>query len=106
MSFPVLLAIDFGVSVFLAFMALAVAVPLSPRVLYIFGPLVCRNGEKLSLTVTKATYHRPGERGLVAECVGPAGRRNVRFRLLCCAFLACFLVAFLTGLVIAVFVKY
>lgn len=105
MSFPVLLAIDLGVSVFLAFMALAVVVPFSPGVLSFFGPLVCRKDEKLSLTFTKASYHRPGERGLVAECVGPSGRRNVRFRLMFCAFLTLFLVAFLVGLVVIALVK-
>jgi len=106
LSFPVLLAIDLGVSVFLAFMALAVVVPLSPGVLSFFGPLVCRKDEKLTLTWTKASYHRPGERGLVAECVGPSGRRNAVFRLLFFAFLAFFLVSFLAGLIIAVFVKF
>lgn len=105
MSFPVLLVIDFGVSVFLAFMALAVLVPLSPGALFFFGPLVCRKGEKLSLLWTKASYHRPSERGLVVECVGPSGRRNVLSRLLFFVFLTFFLVAFLIGLIITVFVK-
>jgi len=105
LSLPVLLAIDFGVSVFLAFMAVAVLVPLSPRFLSVFGPLVCGKGENLSLQFVKLSYHRPGERGLVAECVGPSGRRNVRFRLLFYAFLASFLVVFLVGLVIAFIVK-
>lgn len=106
MSFPVLLAIDLGLSVFLAFMAIALVLPLSPRVLSIFGPLVCGKGENLSVQFVKLSYHRPGERGLVAECIGPNGRRNVRFRLVFCAFLSIFLAAFLTGLVIAILVKY
>lgn len=106
MSFPVLLAIDLGVSLFLAFMALAVLVPLSPGALSFFGPLVCRKDEKLSLQFVKLSYHRPGERGLVAECVSKSGRRNVRFRLLFFAFLAVFLVVFLVGAVIAVIVKF
>lgn len=106
MSFATLLALDLGVSVFLAFMAIALVLPLSPRVLSIFGPLVCGKGEKLSLQLVKLSYHRPGERGLVAECTGPNGRRTVRFRLLFYAFLASFLVVFLVGLVIAVIVMY
>lgn len=106
MSFLTLIAIDLGVSVFLAFMALAVVVPLSPGVLSIFGPLVCGKGESLSLQFVKLSYHRPGERGLVVECVGPSGRRNVRFRLLLYAFLASFLIVFLVGMVVAFIVKY
>jgi predicted nucleic acid-binding Zn ribbon protein len=106
LSFATLLAIDLGVSVFLAFMAIAVVLPLWPRALSIFGPLVCGKGENLSIQFVKLSYHRPGERGLVAECVSQSGRRTVRFRLLFYAFLASFLVVFLVGLVIAVIVKY
>lgn len=102
MSLPALIAIDFGVSLFLALMAVAIAVPLRPGLLCFFGSLVCRKGEKLSLQFTKLSYHRPGERGLVAECHGPSGRRNVRFRLLALACSIPFLASFLTGLVIIV----
>lgn len=105
MTFSFLLAVIFCVSVFLAFMALAILVPLSPGVLSLLEPLVCRKGEMLCLTVTKATYHRPGERGLLAECVGPSGRRSVRPRIMLLAFLAVFVVAFLRGLVVTYFVK-
>ena len=70
-----------GAGAWLALMVLAAMLPLAPGVLAITRPLVCRRGESLEIVRTKASYHRPGETGLVVRCVGgPSGPRNVRFR--------------------------
>jgi len=99
MSIPVRLALDLAASLVLSLVVLAVAVPIRPKILSIFAPLICGKGEKLRLTVTKASHHRTGEHGLVAESVGPQGTRSVMARLFFTAVVSVFLFFFLLGLI-------
>jgi len=80
MSIPVLLLTIFGCSLWLSAMVLAAIIPLRPGALRLVAPLVCRKGERMEITTTKASYHRPGERGLVIECVSNSARRRVVFK--------------------------
>ncbi len=99
MGLGTLILADLAVSVFLAVVICGTAVSVKPRFLERLAFMVRRPGEKLELRVTKASYHRPGERGLVATCSGPPGNRIVTGRLFLSSVLVTAAVLFVLGLI-------
>ncbi len=99
MGLGTLILADLAVSLFLAVIVCGAVVSVKPRILERFAFMVRRPGETLELRVTKASYHRPGERGLVAVCSGPPGNRTVTGRLFLSSVLATAAILFVLGLI-------
>lgn len=93
------LLITLGVAIFLAFITLAILIPLRPNTFLITERFVCPKGTKMKVQTTTSTYHRDGERGLVITCQGKGQTRYVNGR----AFLVIWLISFLISLPIAYF---
>ena len=69
--------VTLGTALFLSLMAAALAVPIRPDVLRLTQRCVCPPGAGMRVDTSKASYHRPGERGLVVTCVGRGDPRSV-----------------------------
>ncbi|MCU0521010.1 MAG: hypothetical protein MUF84_09990 [Anaerolineae bacterium] len=69
--------VTLGAALFLSLMAAALAVPIRPDILRLVQCCVCPAGAWMRVDVSKASYHRPGERGLVATCEGRGDPRSV-----------------------------
>jgi hypothetical protein len=81
----------------LSLMAASLAVVVRPGILSLLGRWVCPSGTKMVVQSVKASYHRPGERGLVAICEGRDISRLVTGR----AFLSVWLLSFAVVLPLA-----
>jgi len=82
-----------GVALFLSLMALAIALPLRPDILRVTERFVCPAGARMDVTLTKSSYHRPGESGLVVTCRGQGKDEYVNARALLYLWLLFFVVA-------------
>ncbi len=102
MSGLVLLLLVTGGGMFIALMITAAAASIDPNVFRLVSRLVCRPGEKLCIVTTRAGYHRPGERGLVIECVCGQRRRRVVFRTVFTAWLVLSLLLSLAGMLVLI----
>lgn len=60
-------------AIWLALMALAICVPYRPQVIKLTRRWVCPPGSEMRIESSVASYHRPGEKGLIVECVHPDG---------------------------------
>jgi hypothetical protein len=70
-----------GVTAWLALMGLAATLPIAPAFfLRLTERLICPPGTKMEVRTFRATYHRPGERGLEVACVGPGVNKDVKVK--------------------------
>ena len=70
-----------GVAVWLALMGLAATLPIAPAFfLRLTERFVCPPGTKMEVRTFRATYHRPGERGLEVTCVGPGVSKDAKVK--------------------------
>ena len=104
MATSTLVLIFVGGSFWISMMILAVVLPLFPKALRVTAPLICRSGEKMEIHVGKASYHRPGERGLAIECVG-TGRRTVTLRAFFLAWVVLSILILIIGMAVLLAVK-
>ena len=94
-----------GAALFLSLMAAALAVPFRPEVLRLTQRCVCPAGAWMRVEVSKASYHRPGERGLVVTCVGRGDPRSVTGKAFLWLWVLFFAVALPVGALLAVAVR-
>jgi hypothetical protein len=56
--------ISLGISIWLAFMMLAIVLPLKPNILKITKKIACQKGSELIIQTAVYSYHRSGQRAL------------------------------------------
>lgn len=93
-----------AISLWLSVMLLAVAITIYPKIITITKSIICKKGETLVITKVKLSYHRPGEKGIVVEKIGPKGRENVKVKALLTLWIIFFLWTLLISLLINIFV--
>ena len=100
----VTILIIIGISLWLSVMLLAVAIPINPKILNLTKSIICNKDEKLIIKKVKLSYHRPGEKGVIVERIGPKGRENVKVKALFTLWIIFFLWILLISLLINTFV--
>jgi len=63
-------------------MLFAIIIPIYPNILLLTKSVLCNNNENLIITKVKHSYHRPGEKGIVIEKIGPRGKKNIKVKAL------------------------
>lgn len=71
-----------GISLWISVMLFAIAIPINPKILNLTKSILSNKGEELIITKVKHSYHRPEEKGIVVERMGPKGRENVKVKAL------------------------
>ncbi len=69
-----------GGSLWTSMMIVSAITLVYPKWLMVTAPVICRSGEQMEFHIGRASYHRPGERGITITCVGSSGRRPVTLR--------------------------
>jgi hypothetical protein len=75
------------------------------RALELVAPLVCRRGEEMTFFIGKASYHRPGERGLLIQCEGAMRSRIVTLRTVLLAWIVLSILMMIVGAVVVVAIR-
>jgi hypothetical protein len=86
------------VALWLSFMLLAIVLPLRPGFVRITRRLVCRRSRGMQVEYFRASYHHPGQRGILITCIDEDGRQHdVKVK----AIFALWLIFFLVSLLVA-----
>jgi hypothetical protein len=92
-------------SLWLSMMIVAIITTAFPKALRLMAPLVCRSGEEMTVFIGKASYHRPGERGLLIQCKGDMGSRIVTIRTVLLAMIVLAIPMMIVGALVVLVIK-